>query len=1241
MRIVEIRLKNLNSLFGEWRIDFEDSAYDSGGVFAITGPTGAGKTTILDAVCLALYGKTPRLDSVSKSTNEIMSLRTPDCSAEVTFETGKGRYRCVWSQNRARKRADGKLQDPKREIADAETGRVLATKTGEVERTVVDVVGMDYTQFTRSMLLAQGDFDTFLKADPSDRARILERITGADLYSRISMKVHEIRSASHAKLDGLSARIAGINLLEEDDERALREELACLENEETRVNADISKCESSLAWLDGIARIEADIAAAETRRAELEALADELKLDRARLGMAARALEAIAEYTALKGKRDEQARDTAFAGELSKALPGCETAYAKASRNELGARELLESAVRERDETVRTIRRIRELDPIIRERSLRLEEERRRASDLELGLAALRENQEGDGKTLESSSAELALLREKTEESASRDDLSVTLTLMKERREQMRELRRDIDMRKTVVKDAGKKAAKLAAIWESREMELSRRQLNFESRRAELGEREQRLAVTIQGRTVQEWRAAHADALSRRSVSERALAAAVLLEESALVSDEQKMTIASLSDEITALGPSLNDAEALLTALEHEVKDIREEQARRAVFRNFEDARRLLKKGEPCPLCGATEHPFEGVSLSASRDDAEERLNRLTRKIKDTQNTISAIKIREAETKKDLSQAQRRLDEALQKRDAANAELLEHREILKLDSDSGSAAVAAAELSRSLDEKIDRISAVVKQADALETEIKNIAKSIESSRDALDLAKREALRAENEERSNGDLLSRAKEELASLMEEVSKKLDQIRDMLSPYNIAEVSRLSMDAPNSIAGLDRVIAILSGRLDESIANMKRADKLARIIEAISAGMKSRDGEMKRDETALAAQRERLDGIQAEYDSLSRQRFDIFGDRDPDGEEHRLAELVSASEARLESAKGRANASAAALDKLLERIGEMTESVASRSGDLASAGAAFERRISSLGFKGEAEYLSAILPEEERALLKSRVDELDESMAAVLLMEGEKRKVLSLELGKRVTEASREDIGLQLNRLLEKKKTIHIETGSISQRLRDNDSNRAAYMENSVSFERQRDEYERWDALHRLIGSSDGKKYRDFVQGLTFEIMTDYANAELTRMTDRYLLTGSSGDDAGGRTLELRVTDNYQAGEQRSAKNLSGGESFLVSMALALGLSRLASNNIRVDSLFLDEGFGSLDDDTLETVLDTLSAMHQRGKLIGIISHVGALTERIATQIRVVPRTGGRSAIQGPGCSEIARE
>ncbi len=173
MKILQIRFKNLNSLVGEWSIDLTHAAFAADGIFAITGPTGSGKSTILDAICLALYGRTPRLNKVTKSGNEIMSRQTGDCFAEVTFETAKGRFRCHWSQRKARQKSDGELQAPKHEITDADTGRVLEEKIKGVAEQIEAETGMDFDRFTRSMLLAQGDFAKFLQAAVDERAPIL------------------------------------------------------------------------------------------------------------------------------------------------------------------------------------------------------------------------------------------------------------------------------------------------------------------------------------------------------------------------------------------------------------------------------------------------------------------------------------------------------------------------------------------------------------------------------------------------------------------------------------------------------------------------------------------------------------------------------------------------------------------------------------------------------------------------------------------------------------------------------------------------------------------------------------------------------------------------------------------------------------------------------------------------------------------------------------------------------------
>ncbi len=256
MRILGVRFKNLNSLAGEWQVDFTHPDYMSDGIFAITGPTGSGKTTILDAVCLGLYGRTPRLDKVTKSGNEIMSRQTGECFAEVTFETQKGRYRCHWSQHRARKQPEGELQQARHEIADADSGTVLESKITQVGEFIEKATGMDFERFTRSMLLAQGGFAAFLQAPPDERAPILEQITGTEIYSRISMKVHERRTEERDHLELLQAELKGIQVLSAEEERELQTGLKEKRSREAELESRVEGLRKAALWLDRVAALE-------------------------------------------------------------------------------------------------------------------------------------------------------------------------------------------------------------------------------------------------------------------------------------------------------------------------------------------------------------------------------------------------------------------------------------------------------------------------------------------------------------------------------------------------------------------------------------------------------------------------------------------------------------------------------------------------------------------------------------------------------------------------------------------------------------------------------------------------------------------------------------------------------------------------------------------------------------------------------------------------------------------------
>jgi exonuclease SbcC len=291
------------------------------------------------------------------------------------------------------------------------------------------------------------------------------------------------------------------------------------------------------------------------------------------------------------------------------------------------------------------------------------------------------------------------------------------------------------------------------------------------------------------------------------------------------------------------------------------------------------------------------------------------------------------------------------------------------------------------------------------------------------------------------------------------------------------------------------------------------------------------------------------------------------------------------------------------------------------------------AFTHSLAESQFADEAAFITAQLSKEVRDDLHRRQMDIDNTLQQAKSQLNSTQQSLTQKLATPMTEQSWEALTNQHQQIQTDIDQLSRHIGAIDQKLQDNDRQKGEQAAQLVAIDKQKQRLQVWQQLHTLIGSADGKKYRTFAQGLTFQVMIKHANSQLQKMSDRYLLIHDEDSP-----LELNVIDNYQGGDIRSTKNLSGGEGFIISLALALGLSQMASHNIRVDSLFLDEGFGTLDEESLDIALDTLTSLQQEGKLIGIISHVQALKDRILTQIKVEKISGGFSQITGQGCRRV---
>ncbi|MEN0049171.1 MAG: SbcC/MukB-like Walker B domain-containing protein, partial [Bacteroidota bacterium] len=263
---------------------------------------------------------------------------------------------------------------------------------------------------------------------------------------------------------------------------------------------------------------------------------------------------------------------------------------------------------------------------------------------------------------------------------------------------------------------------------------------------------------------------------------------------------------------------------------------------------------------------------------------------------------------------------------------------------------------------------------------------------------------------------------------------------------------------------------------------------------------------------------------------------------------------------------------------------------------------------------------------LPEEEAKTLKSEQEKLQKQAQEIHSTHKEIAQQLQKEQSKKLTEESTEVLVTQQNEQRQTYEQLQQEVGALKERLQYNESRKKQSQNLQTALTKQKKEYARWSELNKVIGMRSGKKFRVFAQGLTLQQLVFHANQHLEKLNDRYFIQRRDNEE-----LELEIIDLYQANHVRSMNTLSGGESFLASLALALGLSDLAGKNTLIRSLFIDEGFGTLDEATLDMAITTLENLQASGKTIGIISHVPALKERIGTQIRVNKQGNGYSEVE----------
>lgn len=1228
MKITALEINNIASIDGCYHIDFESEPLNSIGLFAITGATGAGKSTLLDAICLALYNKTPRLAPLT-STVQILDTKDKTISnkdvktllrkgavqghVKLTFIGVDGKYyRSEWNIRRANNRITGAIQNEEIILHDISDETIFPEKRktfvlAEIER----LVGLKYEQFTKSVILAQGEFTSFLKADDNNRADILEKLTGTDIYSKISRKIYEKYKLQKDEVEKINNKLEVFDLLTEEQIQQLQTEIALLDSQISEMNLKVNDSKTILDWYKTEKEIKQNIIDVQKI---LEEKREQITIHQARINQL-KTVESFQEIkevvVAYQNQKNEIDKNKNTQLNLSQNID--------LQQNKLNQ---LNTELKQIEEQINVLQtQINNNNPLY---------QLARKLDIQLDL-----EQKNHTDKLEKHNLLVS----------AQNKLKVDLTSKKTFENQILQQRNQIDHwfeqhriyetfvnNETAVlaylKEANKNRTEIPTEKNKQnELVLKRNQLQPIFNEKELLQKQ----ILEEKETISQKLKKLNNHLAQENLTEKE----VELKKLSSTKESKNQTIQSLK-QLIECNETVELAVTKITSAENDIvkfnqdiqdlaisksnKTIEKETLQKVIERlNLEKSENIITlrsnliQDEACPVCGSVEHPY------ATHNALENVTNETQVDLIKLENEIQQITEKEAQLKQQNIHLNLIIKDQQEVKSKAENTIHSLAETLHFIDTNENPKV----IYENLVTEVTQLQLVISEKENALHELRKLA----FEKDQLQNKATEI--HQKEQKINTEIF-----ELKSVIAQISNQIQIISEHIEVKKTNYTRQI--DEVNELLKNDQWFGYWQQKTNEFITDHQQKSLIWKTnlsqLEQITEQQIQVKTEIQELEKSIQDKNKEVEQSQSEISEVESRLNQIKNER----KTYFNGESVDVIETTLNSNLEKLKVTFEEQKELQKTLNEQLIEWNSRKNSLNEQLAAIENSIQNHFIQIEKWSNSNQIPFEnvfelvklnnewlqnERAFIQGLYMQisnqetlLNDRKNALIKHETYNKPLVSVEEIIRVLSEFETDI-----------KALNEQRISNKNQIENDAKNRNSQTTLINQRESLLEVLTKWSQLNELVGSADGAKFKKIAQEYTLDILLRYANIQLEKINRRYTL------ERIPNTLSLQVIDNDMACEIRSVHSLSGGESFLVSLALALALSSLSSSKMNIQSLFIDEGFGTLDAQTLAVAMDALESLQNQGKKVGVISHVSEMTERIPVQIHVEKQGNGRSSIE----------